>query len=119
MHAWWGKIVWRLRRRAIGEIGRRPHDGHAHVRADAHRDHVLGHLLSKANARVVPLGHDIGQGWVDRKLYPDVRIVRQQPRQGGPKDRLGCVTRRDPDGARRLLAELRWWLEWRLSKASA
>jgi hypothetical protein len=56
-------------------------------------------LLSKANARVVPLGHDIGQGWVDRKLYPDVR--------------------RDPDGARRLLAELRWWLEWRLSKASA
>ena len=98
MHAWWVRScgVFGVGR---SQIGRRPHDGHAHVRADAYRDHVLGHLLSKANARVVPLGHDIGQGWVDRKLYPDVR--------------------RDPDGARRLLAELRWWLEWRLSKASA
>jgi hypothetical protein len=36
-----------LGRRSPGEAGRRPNDGHAHVRPDAHRKPVLDHLLAQ------------------------------------------------------------------------
>ena len=54
----------------LREIGRRADDRHAHVRADAHGDHVLGHLLAEANAGVVALGDDVGQAVVDDRSRP-------------------------------------------------
>ena len=69
------------------EVGRATDDRHAHVRPDAHGDHVLGHLLAEANAGVVALGHDVGQAVVDDDLDLDVRILRQELRQRGPEDR--------------------------------
>ena len=70
----------------LREIGRRADDRHAHVRPDAHRDHVLRHLLAEPHAGVVALGDDVGQAVVDDDLDLDVGVVRQEPRQGRPED---------------------------------
>jgi len=45
-----GQVLRFLGRGALGEVRRRADDGHAHVRSDAHRDHVLRHLLAEAHA---------------------------------------------------------------------
>ena len=93
--------------RLAKEVGRRADDRHAHVRPDAHGDHALGHGLAGPHARVVALGHDVGQAVVDGDLHPDVRVVRQEPLQGGPEDGSGRVLGgRDADGAGGLLAHL-------------
>ena len=57
------------------EVRRRADHRHAHVRTDAHRDHVFGHLLAETNAGVVALGDDVGQAVVDDDLDLDVRVV--------------------------------------------
>jgi hypothetical protein len=41
-----------------------------------HRDHILVHLLTKAHARVIPLGDDIGDAVIRNDLDVDVRILR-------------------------------------------
>ena len=94
------------RPRAVGEVGGRADDRHPHVGADAHRDHVLRHLLAEADAGVVAPGDDVGQALVDVDLDGDVRIVGQQPRHRRPEDRPRRVLARiDADGARRLVAQ--------------
>jgi hypothetical protein len=50
-----------LRFRSTPEIRRCAHDCHAHVRPDAHGDHVLRHLLAASYAGVKLVGHDIGR----------------------------------------------------------
>ena len=107
MQVWPVRSCGVLRLRPLGEVGRRADDRHAHVRPDAHGDHVLGHLLAEAHAGVVALGDDVGQAVVDDDLDLDVRIVRQEPSQGRPEDRVGRVLAgRDADGAGGLLAQL-------------
>ena len=93
-----GAAAWRNRRA--------PHHGHAHVRPDAHRDHVLGHLLAAAHAGVEALGDDVGQAVVDDDLDLDVGIVGQELGELGPQDRVGrMLDRGDPDGAGGLVAK--------------
>ncbi|MNR56182.1 hypothetical protein D3C85_1767110 [compost metagenome] len=58
------------------EIRRGTDYRHAHIGADAHRDHVLGHLLTQANACVVALRHDIGQAVIHDDFDAQIRIVR-------------------------------------------
>ena len=100
MQSWAVRSCGFFGRRPPREVRRRADDGHAQVRADAHGDHVLRHLLAEANAGVVALGDDVGQAIVDDELHLDVGIVRQQRRERRPEDRLGRVlARRDADGA--------------------
>ena len=97
-----GQVLRRLWPCPFGEIGRRADDRRAHVRPDAHGDHVLRHHLAGANAGVEALGDDVGQAVVDHDLHLDVRIVRQKFRQRGPQDRpCRVLVRRDADGAGR------------------
>ena len=81
MQVWAGQVLRRLRPRPACEIGRRADDRHAQVRADAHRDHVLGHLLAETDAGVVALGDDVRQAVVDDDLDLDVGVVRQELRR--------------------------------------
>ena len=69
------KILRPLRFGPLFEIGWRTNDRHAHVRPDAHRDHVLADLFAAADAGIVTLRYDIGQAIIYRYLYFDVRIV--------------------------------------------
>ena len=102
-----GQVLRHLRARPALEVGRRADNGHAHIRTDAHGDHVLGHLLAQAHACVVALRDDVGQAIVDDDLDMDVRIGPQQLRYGGPQDRLrGVLAGRDANGPGRLLAQL-------------
>jgi hypothetical protein len=94
---WWG---------ALCEVGWRANNGHAHVRPDPHRDHVLRHLLAKAHAGIVALRNDVDQLIVCVDLYLDVRIFGQQFRQLRQKNRIGRVIGcRDANGASRLVAQ--------------
>ena len=89
------------------EIGRRPDHGHAHFRADPHRDHVLGDLLAEAHARVVAGRDDVGQAIVDDDLDLDVGMVRQEPPQGRLQDGdRRMLAGRDADRACRLAPQL-------------
>ena len=83
-----------LRRRPLREIRRRADDRHAHVRPDAHGDHVLRHLLAGAHAGVIALGDDVGQAIVDDDLDLDVGILRQELRELRPEDRVGRIVDR-------------------------
>ncbi len=88
------------------EIGWRTDDGHAQVRPDAHRDHVLGDLLAAPYAGVEALGDDVGQAIVDHDLDLDVGILPQEPRELRPQDRVGhVVDGGEPDGAGGPVAE--------------
>ena len=52
----------RLRRwRSLFEIVGRSDERHRFVRRDAHRDHVLFHLVAKPDADVEALLHDVGK----------------------------------------------------------
>ena len=75
------QVLRRPRPRPPREVGRRADDRHAHVRPDAHGDHVLRHLLAEPHAGVVAFGDDVGQAVVDDDLDLDVGIVRQELRQ--------------------------------------
>ena len=102
-----GQVLRRLRPWPFGEIGRRADDRRAHVRPDAHGDHVLRHHLAGAHAGVVALGDDVGQAVVDDDLHLDVRVVRQELLQRGPEDGPHrVVVRGDADGAGGLVAQL-------------
>ena len=46
-----GQILRVFRPRPLGEIGGRVDDRRAHVRSDAHRDHIFGNLLSVLRPR--------------------------------------------------------------------
>jgi hypothetical protein len=93
--------------RAVGKAGGRPDHREADIGADAHRDHILGHLLTKAYARVETLLDDVRQSLIEGNLNLDVGVVGEELRQPRPENRLGgMVAGRDPDRARRLLAEL-------------
>ena len=81
MQLWLDQVLRLLRLWPLREVGRRADDRHAHVRPDAHGDHVLRHLLAEPHARVVALGDDVGQAIVDDDLDLDVRIVRQELRE--------------------------------------
>jgi hypothetical protein len=73
---------------------------------DAHRNHVLCHLLAETDACVVTLGFDIGEAIVDGELDLDVGIARQQPGQHGPENRFRrMLAGRDPDRARGLVPQ--------------
>src|SRR5258708_19746761 len=56
-----------------------------------HGDHVLRYLLAETNAGVVALCDDIGQAIFSDALDLDIRVARQQPRQGRPEHRFGPV----------------------------
>jgi hypothetical protein len=58
------------------EVGRRTDERHPEIRPDANSDHVLVHLLAKAHAGIVALGHDVGQAVVIGDLDSDIRISR-------------------------------------------
>ncbi len=91
----------------LGEIGRCTDDSHAQVRTDAHRDHVLRHLLAQSDARVVAFRDDIGQAVIDDDLDMDVRIFAHQLRDRGPEDRFRrMLAGRDANVSGRLLAKL-------------
>ena len=105
MQSWAVRSCGVCRLRPPCEIGRRSDDRHAHVRPDAHGDHVLGHLLAEPDAGVVALGDDVGEAVVDVHLDPDVRVVGQQLASAGQRIVIGRVlARRDADGAGGLLA---------------
>ena len=79
---------------------------HAHLRADAHGNHVPRYLLAEADAGVIAFGDDVGQPIVDDDLDLDVGIVRQQLGQRGPENRLSRVLAgRDADRAGGLRAQ--------------
>ncbi|MNZ98027.1 hypothetical protein D3C78_1172980 [compost metagenome] len=89
-----------------GEILRGADHRHAHVGADAHRDHVLGDLLAEADASVVALRHDVGQTVVHDDLDVEIGIVGQQLREYGLQDGdRGMLAGRDAQFACRLVAE--------------
>src|SRR4051794_3754347 len=89
------------------EVGRRADDGETDIRSDADRDHVLGELLSHADACVKTLGHDIGEPVVARKLDLDIGIAEQEFFELRPQHAAdGVVRGGDPDGAGRLVAQL-------------
>ena len=89
------------------EIGRRADHGHAEIRPDAHRHHVLCHLFAEADAGVVALRDDVGEAVIDGELHLDIGVARQQLCQRGPEDRLrGMLADRDADGAGGLVAQL-------------
>ena len=56
-----------------------------HVRAGAHRHHVLRHHFTAADAGVEALRGDVVQAGVNGNLQFDIRVVRQQPFQSGRK----------------------------------
>jgi hypothetical protein len=98
--------------RPRSEIRRSPDDCAAHVRPDAHRDHVLRHLLAAAHAGVETLCDDIGQAIVDDDLEFDVRILPRQLREFRPEDCVGrVVCGGDPNGAGGLLPKFAQSLE--------
>src|ERR1043165_9604334 len=55
------EILWLVRLGPRLEIRRRADHRHAHVRPDAHRDHVLGDLLAAAHPGVITIRHDVAQ----------------------------------------------------------
>jgi hypothetical protein len=63
-----GQVLRAFRPRPFREIGWRADDRHAHVRPDAHCDHILGDLVARADARVVTFGNDVSQAVVDDQL---------------------------------------------------
>ena len=75
------------------EIGGRCDHRHAHLRPDAHGDHVLRDLFAHPDSGIEAVGNDIGQAIVDDDLDIDVWMVGQEPLQG-----------RLQDGHRRMLA---------------
>ena len=80
-----GQVMRRVWPRPSFEAGRRTEDRHAEVRPDAHGDHVLRHLLAQAHARIIALGHDVGQTIVADDLDLDIRVVRQEPARAGAR----------------------------------
>ena len=102
------KILRRLRPRSLCKIGRRANNRHAHVRSDAHRDHVFCNLFAEADAGVITLCDDVCQAVVDNDLDVNVGVLRQDLRQCRPKNGLGRVlARRDPNGCRRVSRAVR------------
>ncbi len=103
-----GQVLRRRRLFPLREIGRSADDGHAHVRPDAHGDHVLGHLFAEPDAGVEASLDNVGQSVFDDDFDIDLRIIRQQLLQRGPEDGFGrvfgCV---DADGAGGLFAQFR------------
>ncbi|MNN49302.1 hypothetical protein D3C81_1638200 [compost metagenome] len=81
-----GQIPWLFRIRPLFEVFGRPHYGDAQRGADRDGDHVLGHLIAQAHARVVALRDDVAEGVVDGDFDLDVRVVGKHLRQLGPKD---------------------------------
>jgi hypothetical protein len=66
-------------------------DSHAHVRRNTHGYHAARHLLAASNASVEALSDDIRQPIVDDDLDFDVRILTQELRNLGQKDRIGRI----------------------------
>jgi len=96
-----------LRLGPLAEIPRSPDNRHAHVRPDAHGDHILRQLLTGPHAGVETLGDDIDQAVVDDDLDLDVRILPQELHELRPENRVGReVGGRDSNSAGRLLAKL-------------
>jgi hypothetical protein len=60
------------------KVRRRGDDGHAISRTDAHRDHVLRHLLPQADAGVEALRHDVREAPFDAQLDLEVGISGKQ-----------------------------------------
>jgi hypothetical protein len=75
------EILWFRWLGSLAEIGRRSDDGHAQVRPDAHRDHVLGNLLAASHASVITICNDVTLTVVNGDLDFDFRILWQQWRQ--------------------------------------
>jgi hypothetical protein len=61
----------------------RSHHGHAPRRPDAHRDHVLRHLVAGAHPDVEAVLDDVAQRVVDGDLDAKLRVVRQDLRERG------------------------------------
>ena len=83
-----------LRLRPLAEVIRRSDDGHAQIRSDAHRDHVLGNLLAASHAGVVAIGNNVAQPVVNDDLDFDIGILRQKCSEFWQQDRVGSVFRR-------------------------
>ena len=73
-----------------GEVRWCADNRHTQVRTDAYRDHVFGHQLAWANARIILLRDDIGETIVDHDLHLDVGVLRKDFGQGRHED---CVRR--------------------------
>ena len=92
----------------LGEVVRRAHHGHAQVRADPHRHHVLVERLAEPDTGIKALGDDVRETGIDAHLDMHVRILGQQPGQPWPQDRVDSVLRRgDPQIAGRTVAQRR------------
>ncbi|MNG01905.1 hypothetical protein D3C84_849040 [compost metagenome] len=70
------EVVWDDRLGMPGEIRRRAHHRHAHVRADAQGNHVLGHLRTQPHTGVETLRDDIGKAVVDDDFDVEVGMIR-------------------------------------------
>src|ERR1700722_8622104 len=73
-----GQVLRRSRRLASGKIGGRSDGGHAHVRTDPHRNHILRNGLAEPHARVEPLLDDVDKSRVHADFDLDVRVDWQQ-----------------------------------------
>jgi hypothetical protein len=97
------------------EICRRRNHRHPHLRPDTRCDHVLGDLFAHPRAGVIAFRNDIGEAVVDNDLDIDVRMIRQEPLQGGLQDgNRRMLASRDPNRAGGLLAQLAQGGELRL-----
>ena len=73
------------------------------IRPDAHRNHVLRDLFTKANSRIESLRDNVSETVVVDDLDGDIGIIRQQFSQCRQQDRLRSMfDRSDPQAPRRL-----------------
>ena len=67
------QVFGRPRRLPPGKVLGRSHDGHAHVRADPHRDHVFLDVLAETDTCVEALLDDVAQIIFGNNLYTGIR----------------------------------------------
>jgi hypothetical protein len=77
MQAWLVRSGDAMGRGRFGGAGRCPDDRPAHVRPDAHGDHVLRHHLAGAHPGIVALRDDVRETVIDDDSDCDIGIVRQ------------------------------------------
>src|SRR5215212_5542760 len=80
------QVLWRLRALAPSEVGGRAYHGHPQVGANSNGYHILFDKLARPDACIHLLRHYVSQPIIDHDLYANIRVLRQDPRQGGKQD---------------------------------
>jgi hypothetical protein len=94
------QILRGARRPMLIKIRWRADQSHRHIRPDPHRNHVLGDLFVKADARVVTLADNVGQAVIVDDLDVEIGVLGQQGLEHRPEIGLcGMFDRADPDRA--------------------